>query len=407
MKRIMQTAIGGRTIRRMDGLPFWRRVWNSFCDLVWDEGRVIKGAPILFALTVLITCIPIVGITWKVFDWAYSKRIAVLEATNQSNDERVAKLNAQSEPQSSSAQNGDPNGIYQFGTQVGTVEAPQIDEDTSTVFFQRIVGAMDLNNDREFEYGKYVLRIRGELGETRSDLSGQQNRALFAVLCDIVGPSLSDATASTRQPRPPAETSDRDPDGIYQSGKQVGTVEVPQIDEDKSTIFFERIAGAIDLNNDREFEYGEYVLRIRGELGETRSDLSGQQNRALFAVLCDIVSSNPSDATAPTPRPAAESSDRDPDGIYQSGKQVGTVEVPQIDEDKSTIFFERIAGAIDLNNDREFEYGKYVLRIRGELGETRSDLSGQQNRVLFAVLCDIVGPASTGSTPTTKRNQRT
>jgi hypothetical protein len=111
-----------------------------------------------------------------------------------SKDGRIAKLSSQSEPQSSALHNRDPDGIYQFGQQVGTVELPLIDERKSKVFFQRIVGAMNLNNGREFEYRKYVLRIRGELGETTSDLSGQRNRALFAVQCDIVGPA---STAST------------------------------------------------------------------------------------------------------------------------------------------------------------------------------------------------------------------
>jgi hypothetical protein len=302
MKRIMQTALGGRIIRRIDGEPFWRRVWNSFSDLVRDEGRMIRGAPVLFALTVLITCIPLVGITWKVMDWTYSDRIAVLEAINQGKDERIANLSSQSEPQSSAAHNRDPDGIYQFGRQVGTVELPQIDEGKSTVFFQRIVGAVNLNNDRQFEYRKYVLRIRDELGETSSDLSGQQNRSLFAVQCDIVGSSLADATASTPQAPPLAESNNRDPDGIYQFGRQVGTVELPQIDEGRSTLFFQRIVGAMNLNNDREFEYRRYVLRIHDELGETSSDLSGQQNRSLFAVRCDIVGPASTASTSRTKR---------------------------------------------------------------------------------------------------------
>jgi len=111
-----------------------------------------------------------------------------------SKDERMANLGSQSEPQSSASHNRGLDGIYQLGQQVGTVESPQIDGSKSTVFFQRIVGAMNLNNDREFEYRKYVLRIRSELGETTSDLSGQRNRTLFAVRCDIVGPA---STAST------------------------------------------------------------------------------------------------------------------------------------------------------------------------------------------------------------------
>jgi hypothetical protein len=85
------------------------------------------------------------------------------------------------------------------------------------------------------------------------------------------------------------------------------------------------------------------------------------------------------------------------DGIYQFGKQVGTVKLPQIGESKSTVYFQRIVGAVNLNIDREFEYQKYVLHIRSELGETTSDLSGQRDRALFGVLCDIVGPASTAS----------
>ena len=100
-----------------------------------------------------------------------------------SKDERMARLSSQSE------HNRAPEGIYQFGQQVGTVELPRMDKSKSTVFFQRIVGAMNLNNRREFEYRNYVLRIRRELGETTSDLSGQRNRALFAVECDIVGPA--------------------------------------------------------------------------------------------------------------------------------------------------------------------------------------------------------------------------
>lgn len=112
-----------------------------------------------------------------------------------SKDERIAKLSSKSEPQLSATHNRAPDGIYQFGQQVGTVELPQIDEGKSTIFFRRIVGAMNLNSDREFEYRKYVLRIHGELGETTSDLSGQRNRALFAVQCDIVGPAWTASTS--------------------------------------------------------------------------------------------------------------------------------------------------------------------------------------------------------------------
>lgn len=255
MTRIMQTATGGCIICRIGGEPFRRRVWNSFSDLFWGEGRMIKGAPVLLALVFGLIATPVAAQGWRLdnpYGWidrfkvetarVERERLKAREAEAEqraaearkryaedrqraaearrrdieaaatakrglqfslfsfrfggakSKDERIAKLSSQSRPQSSAPHNRDPDGIYQLGKQVGTVELPQIDEGKSTVFFQRIVGAMNLDNDREFEYRKYVLRIRRELGETRSDLSGQQNRALFAVRCDIVGPA---STAST------------------------------------------------------------------------------------------------------------------------------------------------------------------------------------------------------------------
>jgi hypothetical protein len=126
------------------------------------------------------------GIQFSLFSFRFGEA--------RSKDGRMAKLSPQSELRSSALHNRDPDGIYQFGQQVGAVESPQIDEHKSKVIFERIVGAMNLNNGREFEYRNYVLRIRGELGETTSDLSGQRNRTLFAVQCDIVGPA---STAST------------------------------------------------------------------------------------------------------------------------------------------------------------------------------------------------------------------
>jgi hypothetical protein len=86
---------------------------------------------------------------------------------------------------------------------------------------------------------------------------------------------------------PPSPT--RDPDGIYQLGRQVGTVELPEVDESKSTISFRRIVGAVNFNPNQDFEYRDYILHIRGISAEAGGDFSGQRIRALWDVRTDIV----------------------------------------------------------------------------------------------------------------------
>jgi hypothetical protein len=85
------------------------------------------------------------------------------------------------------------------------------------------------------------------------------------------------------------QSSMRDPDGIYQLGRQVGTVELPEVDESKSTISFHRIIGAVNFNPNQDFEYRDYILHIRGISAETGGDFSGQRTRALWDVRTDIV----------------------------------------------------------------------------------------------------------------------
>jgi hypothetical protein len=146
---------------------------------------VIKGAPASFALAVIFSCIPMGLLIWKGVDAIYSERISILQVTIQSKDERISKLSTQ-KIDSISPSARDPDGIYQLGKQVGTVEVPEVDESKSTISFHRIVGAVNFNPNQDFEYRDYILHIRGISAETRGDFSGQRTRALWDARTDIV-----------------------------------------------------------------------------------------------------------------------------------------------------------------------------------------------------------------------------
>jgi hypothetical protein len=156
-----------------------QRLWDAFLDRIWDEGRAIKQAPASFALAVLLSCLPIGFVIWRVVDAIYNERIAVLQAT-------IQQLSTKKPDTPSPPDHQDPDGIFQLGKQVGSVELPQVDESRSTVVFQRITGAMNFNSTREFEYRNYTLRVRSFAAETRGDFSGQRSRALVRVECEIL-----------------------------------------------------------------------------------------------------------------------------------------------------------------------------------------------------------------------------
>ena len=81
----------------------------------------------------------------------------------------------------------DPDGIYQLGMQVGSAEMAQSDESQGIITFGRIIGAVKLNLDRNFDYRGFVLHLKTMGAETRASISGQSSRMLVQVTCEIVG----------------------------------------------------------------------------------------------------------------------------------------------------------------------------------------------------------------------------
>ena len=92
-----------------------------------------------------------------------------------------------------------------------------------------------------------------------------------------------------RRERERASTTARDPDGIYQLGSQVGTVQGARVDESRGTVTFDTITGAIQFNTGATFEYRDFILRAKNTHIETRGSISSQTGRSLVQVSCEIV----------------------------------------------------------------------------------------------------------------------
>jgi hypothetical protein len=127
---------------------------------------------------------------WTAFSWAYGSVIAQKNAIIDGQKARIdgleAKIKDKPQPPNLPASR-DPDGIYQFGVQVGSVLQPNSDESKGIATFGAIVGATKFNAERDFEYRDLVLHIKSFGTETRGSIAGQQSRALNQVTCEIVG----------------------------------------------------------------------------------------------------------------------------------------------------------------------------------------------------------------------------
>ena len=151
--------------------------------------RTLKEAPLTFVVAIWAAFVA----AYFVVEWRYA---AILEQSSATIDtlrarlvvaERSAaelreKLAAASQP----SQGRDPDGIYQFGMQVGTVQQPRVDEDAGMAWFVAVTGATKLKVERDIEYRDLILHIRTIGLENRPTIVGQGTRALQMVTCDII-----------------------------------------------------------------------------------------------------------------------------------------------------------------------------------------------------------------------------
>jgi hypothetical protein len=170
-------------------------IWAKLLDHLMQNGRAIRDAPLVFVAALIIAFGLSFWVSGLKYDGVLAQKDGTIEGLKTQVSElqdRIMSLEQQlaKRPQiqlPSTPPARDPDGIYQLGAQVGSVQFAQVDESRGIVMFGGIVGAVKLNADRDFEYRDFVLHIKSFGTDGRSSVAGQVNRALGQVVCEIVG----------------------------------------------------------------------------------------------------------------------------------------------------------------------------------------------------------------------------
>jgi hypothetical protein len=151
--------------------------------------RTLKDAPLVFVVAVWAAFLG----AYLLVDWRYTgileqrgAAIETLSAQFKVAERSAAELREKLAAASQTAVERDPDGVFQFGRQVGAVQQPRIDEAAGMALFAAITGATNLNVQRDIEYRNLVLHIRTVGLENQATVGGQASRALQFVTCDIV-----------------------------------------------------------------------------------------------------------------------------------------------------------------------------------------------------------------------------
>lgn len=110
------------------------------------------------------------------------------------------------------------------------------------------------------------------------------------VAAAIINGNVTINSSSSSHPHKEAQDDNRDPDTIYQLGKAVGIVKLPNVSLSESVIRFGAIDNAQNLNRSEEFEYREYVLSwVSSGAGFREGSSFGTTNALFPRVICKIV----------------------------------------------------------------------------------------------------------------------
>jgi hypothetical protein len=168
-------------------------IWAKLLEHLMQNSRALRDAPLVFVAVLVITF----GLSYWVNGLRYEGVLAQKDGTIEGLKIQVSELqdrivtleqqltNRRQAQPPSTAPARDPDGIYQFDAQVGSVQFAQVDESRGIARFGAIVGAVKFNADSNFEYRDFVLRVKSFGAESYG--SGQTSRALNQVTCEIVG----------------------------------------------------------------------------------------------------------------------------------------------------------------------------------------------------------------------------
>src|SRR5258706_4638213 len=186
-----------------------RDLWGVTTEQAGELWRFIgdpRRAPLIVAVT--ISGIIISGILFAAFSWAYrtvliQKEAAIngqqitiadldriivdLRAENADLRSRLSVKPTQSTDSSRNSLKRDPDGIFQFGTQVGKVTGTEADRENSTVLFKNIFSEGNFNPNNDFEYRDLVLHVKNMRPSVSGKLIGKKIDQYINVECLIAG----------------------------------------------------------------------------------------------------------------------------------------------------------------------------------------------------------------------------
>jgi|SRR5215831_3596195 len=178
---------------------------------IMAEWPQIRAAPRSFAIITIISIVVVASVAWLVISWFYSAvlagkdaQIAVLRdrisayeqklqgATPDQVATRINELRAEladTKKQLNDLQHPprNPDGLYQLGEQVATVDGASIDRGNSLVVFQFVRSAGKLDPSKEVEFRDFVLQCVGlPLAAPTNAKSGFTSTVSGGAQCKII-----------------------------------------------------------------------------------------------------------------------------------------------------------------------------------------------------------------------------
>ena len=173
-------------------------------DYLMQNARILWDAPLVFVATTLLACGVAYFLVALRFQGVVDQRTAALEQKTATIESLKAQIDGLQDrlkdiqqqlalrptppaPSIPPSMARDPDGIYQFGIQVGTGQMAQADESRGLVRFATISGAVKFNEKKEFEYRNFVLRVKEVMATNDAHVAGQVYRRFIQVTCEIIG----------------------------------------------------------------------------------------------------------------------------------------------------------------------------------------------------------------------------
>jgi hypothetical protein len=163
-------------------------IWAKFLEHVMQNWRTLRDAPLVFFAVLIVAF----SLSYWIVGLRYAGVLDQKSGTIEDLKTQISGLERQlaSRPQaapSATVPIRDPDGVYQFGIKVGSVQDTAVDESRGTVTFGKIVDAIKLNVHANVDYRDFILHVKSAGADEQISIAGLSGRSLIQVTCEIVG----------------------------------------------------------------------------------------------------------------------------------------------------------------------------------------------------------------------------